>query len=720
MSKENQIQMLHEQIDDILKGIKEAKENDGENFTIKQLEKKKKELELKLEKLNKQDRKDNVITFEELGVDRIFVDEAHYYKNLFLYTKMRNVGGIAQTEAQKSSDLYMKCRYLDKLTNGKGVIFATGTPISNSMVEMYTMQRYLQYETLEKHSLQNFDAWASTFGETTTAIELNPEGTGYRAKTRFAKFYNLPELMSMFKEVADIQTADMLDLPVPKANIHKEAVKPSEIQEEMVKGLGDRAEKVRNKLVDSKVDNMLKITNDGRKLALDQRLANPLLEDFKDSKIAKCAENVYNIWEKHKDKRLAQLVFCDLSTPKSIKTAEELTSDEYEFTDAYNDLKRKLILKGIPPEEIAFIHEANTEEQKDSLFAKVRNGQIRVLIGSTQKMGAGTNCQDKLIALHHLDCPWRPSDIEQRNGRIIRQGNQNPEVDIFFYVTEKTFDAYLFQLVENKQKFISQIMTSKTPVRSAEDIDETALNYAEIKALAAGNPLILEKTQLEADVGKLKILKQNHLNQIYQLEDKIAKFYPQQIQALTESINGLNEDIGVRENETKANKDGFSPMIINGKTYTEKKEAGTKLLEECKKITSTDIIDIGKYRGFNMKLQFDSSDKNFTLFLKNKLSHKVELGNDVNGNITRIDNVLSSLEESLKTCQNRLQENEEQLENAKNEVNRTFDKEDDLKQKQKRLNEVNSLLNLNEKDNEIIDDVPDDEEKDDNRNDPTR
>jgi len=414
MSIERQEELLRKQIEDIVNSINEAKRhNEGNSYSVKQLEKTRRSIESKLEKLNKQERKDDVVTFEELGVDRIFVDEAHYYKNLFLYTKMRNVGGIAQTEAQKSSDLYMKCRYLDKLTNGKGVIFATGTPISNSMVEMYTMQRYLQYETLEKHSLQNFDAWASTFGETTTAIELNPEGTGYRAKTRFAKFYNLPELMSMFKEVADIQTADMLDLPVPKANIHKEAVKPSEIQEEMVKGLGDRAEKVRNKLVDSKVDNMLKITNDGRKLALDQRLANPLLEDFKDSKIAKCAENVYNIWEKHKDKRLAQLVFCDLSTPKSIKTAEELTSDEYEFTDAYNDLKRKLILKGIPPEEIAFIHEANTEEQKDSLFAKVRNGQIRVLIGSTQKMGAGTNCQDKLIALHHLDCPWRPSDERQ-------------------------------------------------------------------------------------------------------------------------------------------------------------------------------------------------------------------------------------------------------------------------------------------------------------------
>ena len=521
MSVERQVTIIQKQIEDITLGIQDLKNNNGERFSIKQMEKTKKSLETRLAKLNDTSRKDDVVTFEELGVDRIFVDEAHYYKNLFLYTKMRNVGGIAQTEAQKSSDLFMKCRYLDELTGGKGVIFATGTPISNSMVELYTMQRYLQYGELEKRHLQQFDAWASTFGETVTAIELSPEGTGYRAKTRFAKFFNLPELMALFKEVADIQTSEMLNLPVPKANYHNVVIEPSEIQKELVKDLSERAEKIRNRMVDSSVDNMLKITNDGRKLALDQRLTNDMLEDFEHSKVATCADNIYSIWDKTNDDKSAQLVFCDLSTPHN----------DGKF-NVYDDLKTKLIDRGIPEEEIAFIHDANTDARKQDLFNKVRRGQVRVLIGSTQKMGAGTNCQDRLIALHDLDCPWRPSDLIQRSGRIIRQGNKNPEVDIYRYVTEGTFDAYLYQLVENKQRFISQIMTSKTPVRFAEDIDETALSYAEIKALAAGNPDIIEKTELDTQVAKLKLLKQNYLSEKYALEDKVIKYYPNEIKGI--------------------------------------------------------------------------------------------------------------------------------------------------------------------------------------------
>jgi len=611
MSVDRQMEMIRREIEDITLGIEDLKKNNGERFSIKQMMKTKKALETKMAKLNDTSRKDDVVTFEELGVDRIFVDEAHYYKNLYLYTKMRNVGGIAQTEAQKSSDLYMKCRYLDEITGGKGVIFATGTPISNSMVELYTMQRYLQYNELAKRNLQQFDSWASTFGETVTAIELSPEGTGYRAKTRFAKFYNLPELMSMFKEVADIQTADMLNLPVPKANYHNVVIEPSEIQKDLVKELSERAERVRNKMVDSSIDNMLKITNDGRKLALDQRLSNDLLEDFEKSKVATCANNIYDIWNKTSDKKSAQLVFCDLSTPHN----------DGKF-NVYDDLKKKLIDRGIPEEEIAFIHEANTDVRKQELFNKVRKGQVRVLMGSTQKMGAGTNCQDRLIALHDLDCPWRPSDLTQRSGRIIRQGNLNLEVDIYRYVTEGTFDAYLYQLVENKQRFIAQIMTSKTPVRFAEDIDETALSYAEIKALAAGNPLIIEKTELDTQVAKLKLLKQTHLSNIYAMEDKVIKYYPNEIKRLEIRIDNIQEDIAHLNINTKGG-DDFQGMVIKGETILEKKDAGQKIIDICKAMTNKDPIEIGEYRGFKMILSFDTFDRNFYLDLKNKISYKV-------------------------------------------------------------------------------------------------
>ncbi len=691
MSIERQIAIIQKQIDDITFGIQDLKNSNGEKFSIKQMEKTRKSLEARLAKLNDTSRKDDVITFEELGVDRLFVDEAHYYKNLFLYTKMRNVGGIAQTEAQKSSDLFMKCRYLDEITGGKGVIFATGTPISNSMVELYTMQRYLQYGELEKRNLQNFDAWASTFGETVTAIELSPEGTGYRAKTRFAKFFNLPELMSMFKEVADIQTSDMLNLPVPKANYHNIVIEPSEIQKELVNELGERAEKVRNKMVDSTVDNMLKITNDGRKLALDQRLSNEMLEDFDKSKVSICADNICDIWKKTSEDKSAQLVFCDLSTPHEGKF------------NVYDDMKKKLIERGIPEEEIAFIHDANTDVRKQELFTKVRQGQVRVLMGSTQKMGAGTNCQDRLIAMHDLDCPWRPSDLIQRSGRIIRQGNKNPEVDIYRYVTEGTFDAYLYQLVENKQRFISQIMTSKTPVRFAEDIDEQALSYAEIKALAAGNPDIIEKTNLDTDVAKLKLLKQTHLSEIYALEDKVIKYYPSEIKRLENKVKDLEEDIEhFKENDTPDN--SFKEMIIQEKTYTERKEAGEKIIDLCKAMTNPDPIPVGEYKGFKMMLSFDTMSRTFFMELKNNLSYKVELGTDPSGNITRIDNCLNDIESQLETTKNKLEDTKNQYENAKLEIKRPFPQEEELKEKSKRLDELNIKLNLNEKDNEIIDD----------------
>ena len=692
MSVERQVTIIQKQIEDITLGIQDLKNNNGERFSIKQMEKTKKSLETRLAKLNDTSRKDDVVTFEELGVDRIFVDEAHYYKNLFLYTKMRNVGGIAQTEAQKSSDLFMKCRYLDELTGGKGVIFATGTPISNSMVELYTMQRYLQYGELEKRHLQQFDAWASTFGETVTAIELSPEGTGYRAKTRFAKFFNLPELMALFKEVADIQTSEMLNLPVPKANYHNVVIEPSEIQKELVKDLSERAEKIRNRMVDSSVDNMLKITNDGRKLALDQRLTNDMLEDFEHSKVATCADNIYSIWDKTSEDKSAQLVFCDLSTPHN----------DGKF-NVYDDLKTKLIDRGIPEEEIAFIHDANTDARKQELFNKVRRGQVRVLIGSTQKMGAGTNCQDRLIALHDLDCPWRPSDLIQRSGRIIRQGNKNPEVDIYRYVTEGTFDAYLYQLVENKQRFISQIMTSKTPVRFAEDIDETALSYAEIKALAAGNPDIIEKTELDTQVAKLKLLKQNYLSEKYELEDKVIKYYPNEIKRLENRIEDMKEDIKVFNNNNTPD-NSFEKMNIKGTNFTERKEAGEKIIEICKSMTNPEPLEIGEYKGFKIILSFDTMDRKFYASMKNNLSYKTELGSDPSGNITRIDNVLNGIETRLSGVENNLEDTKKNYESAKKEIEKPFPQEEELKTKSKRLDELNIKLNLNNKDKEIIDD----------------
>lgn len=692
MSVKRQITLLEQQLDDTLKGIQDLKEHNGERFSIKVLVRTQKSIEKKLQQLNNADRKDDVITFEELGVDRLFVDEAHYYKNLFLYTKMRNVGGIAQTEAQKSSDLFMKCRYLDEITGGKGIVFATGTPISNSMVELYTMQRYLQYDKLVKSKLQHFDAWASTFGETVTAIELAPEGTGYRTKTRFAKFYNLPELMNLFKEVADIQTSDTLNLPLPKANYENIVIKPSQTQLDLVNSLGERAEKVRNKAVDSREDNMLKITNEGRKIALDQRLINELSPDYKDSKVEKCSENIYKIWNDTKEDKLAQLVFCDLSTPKGDGTF-----------DVYTDLKRKLIDKGIPEEEIEFIHNANTELKKKELFAKVRAGNVRILMGSTVKMGAGTNCQDKLIALHDLDCPWRPSDLIQRSGRIIRQGNQNKEVYIYRYVTEKTFDAYLYQLVENKQKFISQIMTSKTPMRSAEDIDEVALSYAEIKALAAGNPLIIEKTELDTQVSKLKLLKQSYLNEQYDLESRIKKSYPAQIKELESNIGNYKKDIEfLKEYEKEDNV--FYGMTINNILYDEKQKAGEMLISECKKTITDESKIIGEYKGFEMELKFSSFFKEYNLILRKNSVVSINLGTSELGNITRIDNALNNIPALLIKSEEELIITKEQLEKAKEEFGKPFIQEEELKNKTKRLNEVNTLLNMNEKTRELIDD----------------
>ena len=692
VSIERQQYMLQKQIDEITDGITQVKANRGERFTIKQLEKTKKSLQVKLDKLNDQSRKDDVVTFEELGVDRLFVDEAHNFKNLFLYTKMRNVGGIAQTEAQKSSDLFMKCRYLDEVTGSKGVIFATGTPVSNSMVELYTMQRYLQYETLAERNLQHFDAWASTFGETVTAIELAPEGTGYRSKTRFAKFYNLPELMMMFRQVADIQTADMLNLPVPKAVYHNIAVKPTDIQKELVASLSERAEKVRKKMVDSSVDNMLLITNDGRKLALDQRLTNEMLPDDPNSKVSACVNNVYEIWEKTSEQRSTQLIFCDLSTPHN----------DGRF-NVYDDIRKKLISKGVPENEIAFIHDADSEAKKKELFSKVRTGKVRVLIGSTAKMGAGTNVQQKLIAIHHTDCPWRPADLQQREGRIIRQGNENPEVNIYSYVTEETFDAYLYQLVENKQKFIGQIMTSKSPVRSAEDVDEQALSYAEIKALATGNPYIKEKMDLDVAVSKLKLLKQNHLSQKYALEDKIIKFYPQQIKQGEERIAGYQSDIERAKENTYLNEDNFSPMVVEDVTYDEKKGAGSAILVACKTMTSPEPKEIGSYRGFNMELSFNSFEKEYVLTLVGSLRHSVLLGADIFGNISRIDNMISSLPDKMVGCKERLADTKNQLENAKAEVERPFPQEEELSKKNERLAELNALLDINHTENEIAD-----------------
>ena len=693
MSMERQTEILEKQIEEITEGIAELKQNRGERLTIKALEKSKKQLKARLEKLNDQSRKDDVVTFEELGVDRIFIDESHYYKNLFLYTKMRNVGGIAQTEAQKSSDLYMKCRYLDELTGGKGVVFATGTPISNSMVELYTIQRYLQSDMLRKYHLQHFDAWASTFGETVTAIELAPEGTGYRAKTRFAKFYNLPELMSMFKEVADIQTADMLHLPVPKAEYHNVAVKPSAFQKEMVGNLSARADKVRNKMVDSTVDNMLKITNDGRKLALDQRMIAESLPDDEESKVNACVNNIYDIWKENSEERLTQLVFCDLSTPKN--------NDQF---NVYDDIKKKLVERGVPEEEVRFIHEADTENRKKALFSKVREGEVRILLGSTQKMGAGTNVQKKLVALHDIDCPWRPSDLEQRAGRIVRQGNENDHVHIYRYVTEETFDAYLYQLVENKQKFISQIMTSKSPVRSAEDIDETALSYAEIKMLATGNPYIKEKMDLDIQVSKLKLLKQSYLSEKYALEDKIVKFYPAEIKRFEERIEGLKEDIRFLGEVPEGDTEGFAGMKIGEQLYSEKQAAGEAILAACRNMRSPEPVPLGEYRGFEMTLSFDTFSREYQIELKHKMRHVVALGSDAKGNITRLDHALENIEKRLHAAKEQYENVLKQYETAKKEVEKPFVNEDELQQKTRRLDELNILLNMDEKSNEILDD----------------
>ena len=700
MSIERQRAILEQQLEELTDGIADLKRNRGENFSIKQLEKSRKAVKQKLEKLNDQSRKDDVVTFEELGVDRLFIDESHYYKNLYLYTKMRNVGGIAQTEAQKSSDLFMKCRYLDELTGGRGTVFATGTPISNSMVELYTIQRYLQYNTLVKNNLQHFDAWASTFGETVTAIELTPEGTGYRAKTRFAKFYNLPELMAMFKEVADIKTADMLDLPVPQAHYHNVAVKPSEMQKEMVASLAERAEKVRGGNVDSSVDNMLKITNDGRKLALDQRMLNDMLPDFEDSKINACVDNIYHIWEETADKKSAQLVFCDLSTPKN----------DGSFS-VYNDLRKKLIERGIPESEVKFIHEADTDIKKKELFQKTRKGEVRVLLGSTQKMGAGTNVQDRLIALHDVDCPWRPSDLEQRSGRIIRQGNSNPDVDIYRYVTEQTFDAYLYQLVEGKQKFASQIMTSKSPVRSAEDIDEAALSYAEIKMLATGNPYIKEKMDLDIQVQKLKLLKSNFLSEKYALEDKVIKYYPQRITALENRIEGLKQDVETAKQHPNPTDDRFVGMEVKGVFYSEKAEAGKAIIEACKQMNSPDPISLGKYRGLDTELLFNSTERTYEVKLKGATSRNITLGDDAYGNITRLDNGIEKFAESLTFAENELENTQNQFEIAKKEVQKPFAQEEDLKAKLSRLDELNILLNMDKTENEIVGGEPDESEK---------
>lgn len=685
MSIERQRASLEQQENEITEGLAELKRNRGENFSIKQLERAKKSIRQKIEKLNDQSRKDDVVTFEELGVDRIFVDESHYYKNLFLYTKMRNVGGIAQTEAQKSSDLFMKCRYLDEITGGRGTVFATGTPISNSMVELYTIQRYLQYDTLLKNDLQHFDSWASTFGETVTAIELTPEGTGYRAKTRFAKFFNLPELMSMFKEVADIRTADMLELPVPKANFHNIAVKPSEIQKEMVAQLAERAENVRKGNVDASVDNMLKITNDGRKLALDQRMLNDMLPDFEGSKINACVDNVYRIWNENSDKKSAQLIFCDLSTPKN----------DGVFS-VYNDIRKKLIERGIPENQVKFIHEADTDIKKKELFQKVRKGEVRVLLGSTQKMGAGTNVQDRLIALHDVDCPWRPSDLEQRAGRIIRQGNSNPEVEIYRYVTEQTFDAYLYQLVEGKQKFASQIMTSKSPVRSADDIDETALSYAEIKMLATGNPYIKEKMDLDIQIQKLKLLKANYLSEKYNLEDKIIKFYPQKIASLANTIKALEQDLSTAKAHPKPVDDSFVGMEINGEYISEKADAGKAILESCKQMNSSDPIKIGKYRGFDMELQLNLTTHFYEVLLKSATTQKVSLGDDPNGNITRIDNAIGRIPDHIENAKAELKNIQTQFETAQIEVQKPFAQEEELKAKTKRQIEVEKLISSGE------------------------
>lgn len=699
LSVERQERMLQMEIDEIIEGIAEAKKIQGSRFTVKQMERAKKSLETRLKRLHDQSRKDDMITFEELGVDRLFVDEADGYKNLYLTTKMRNVGGIAQTEAQKSSDMYMKCRYLDEITGGKGVIFSTGTPVSNSMVELYTMQRYLQYGTLAEKNLQHFDAWASTFGETVTALEIAPEGNGYRLKTRFARFYNLPELMQMFREVADIQTADMLNLPVPEAEYRVVKVKPTELQEEMVEELGNRAERVRNNEVNPREDNMLRITNDGRKLALDQRLSNPLLPDDPGSKVNACVEEIYRHWEDGKEKKLTQLVFCDLSTPKTDGTFS-----------VYNDIRDKLLARGIPPEEIAFIHDANTDVRKKELFSKVRRGAVRILMGSTFKMGAGTNVQDRIIASHDLDCPWRPRDLEQRAGRTIRQGNQNPKVEIIRYVTEGTFDAYLYQTIENKQKYISQIMTSKSPVRSVEDIDEVALSYAEIKALATGNPHIKEKMDLDIQVSRLQLLKQSFLNQKYEMEDKVAKYFPEKIRQQELLIRQYEEDIRQVKAHTPTDREAFPVMQIGDHIYTEKKEAGQAIIEACKAMKSPEPVPLGTYRGLSMELSYSSVGQEFVIALHGKGTYKVPLGTDIYGNITRLDNKMNELPDNLSRCREQLETAKSQLETAKAEEQKEFPQEKELAEKVARLGELNVLLDMDKKDRVVMEEEPETEE----------
>ena len=696
ISLERQQATIQSQIDEIVEGIEQAKSEYAERFTIKQLEKTKKGLEAKLKKLNDQTRKDDVITFEELGVDRLFIDEAHFYKNMFLYTKMRNVAGLSQTEAQKSADLYMKCRYLDEVTGGKGIVFATGTPISNSMTEMYTMQRYLQYDALKEKGLSHFDAWASTFGETITTIELAPEGTGYRAKTRFAKFYNLPELVSMFREVADVQTADMLKLPVPDVEYHNEVIKPSDFQREMVKSFADRAERVRSGLVDATEDNMLKITNDGRKLALDQRLQDDMLPDDPTSKVNACVENIYRIWQESALQRSTQLVFCDLSTPH----------DDDKF-NVYDDGKQKLIERGVPESEIAYIHDANTETRKAELFGNVRTGKVRILLGSTAKMGAGTNVQKLLIAEHHLDIPWRPSDIEQREGRILRQGNDNAKVEIFRYVTENTFDSYMWQTIENKQKFIGQIMTSKSPVRSCEDVDETALSYAEVKALATGNPYIKEKMDLEVSVSRLKLVKANFLSQKYALEDRLLKTYPREVKRCEERIAGYTEDI-VRYEQHKT--EDFAGMTVCGVQYGDKKEAGMALLQACKAKTKPEPTPAGSYMGFDLTLSYEPLDRRFKITMQGTLSHTVELGEDVFGNIQRMDNALNSMPNKKTNTENQLSEIRKQMDNAREEIDKPFPQDEELKAKSARLAELDSMLNMDKRENDALDGEIDEEQ----------
>ena len=689
LSPERQKAIVERQIDDITLALADARSEDSRSFTVKQMEKTKKTLEAKLQKLNDQTRKDDVVTFEELGVDRLFVDESHFYKNMFLYTKMRNIAGIAQTDAQKSSDMFAKCQYLDELTGGKGVTFATGTPVSNSMVELYTIMRYLQYDTLQKMGLSHFDDWAASFGETVTAIELSPEGTGYRAKTRFARFFNLPELISLFKESADVQTADMLNLPVPQAEYINEVLKPSETQEEMVSSFADRAEAVRNGNVNPRFDNMLKITNDGRKLALDQRLINDMLPDEPESKVNRCVDNAFKVWEESALDRGTQLIFCDLSTPKADGTF-----------NVYDDVREKLVARGVPREEVAFIHEYNTETKKAELFAKVRAGQVRILMGSTPKLGAGTNIQDRLIALHHLDCPWKPSDLEQQEGRILRQGNRNKQVKIYRYVTENTFDSYMWQILENKQKFISQIMTSKSPVRACDDVDDTALSYAEIKALATGNPYIKEKMDLDIQVSKLKLLKANHTSQIYSLESDIARRYPREIAVAQGQIEALKTDMEAAKPLLAQDKDHFF-MEISGKVYTERKEAGAAIIEACKALKAAGTEGrIGSYGAFELHSRFDNFDKTFRLSIKGAWNYSMEVGKDPQGNILRVTNALAGIERALPQVERRLETLEQQLAQAREEAKRPFAQEAELAEKSARLAELNALLNMDEKGSE--------------------